>query len=98
MEKGDDKRQLCNVLDQLERHRGLFSSADHASLRMSGTMKVWIKAIARTPPAIAVPPISTDPDFNAARPPRNAGIAEKHVTEWVVTVLWYDITCILQHC
>ncbi len=32
----------------------------------------------------------TDPDFNAARPPRNAGIAAKTAIEWVVTGLPHD--------
>src|SRR6476620_2842757 len=61
-----------------------------ASLRTSGTRKVWMKSIARIPPAIAVPPISSDPDFNATRPPRNAGIAAKTAIEWVVTGLPHD--------
>jgi hypothetical protein len=49
-----------------------------------------MKAIAKTPPATAAPPISKEPDFNATRPPMNAGTAAKTLIECVVTGLPHD--------
>jgi hypothetical protein len=46
-----------------------------------------MKPIAKTPPTIAALPSNSDVDFNATRPPRNAGIAARTLIECVVTGL-----------
>lgn len=55
-----------------------------------------MSAIARTPPTTKRNPNSNDPERNAAKPPRNAGMAAKTAIECVDTGLPHDWQLILR--